>query len=166
MRWIAKPADLFEVLETVDVQNTDKHLRPVCSLAVFASQTLVDNGHKPFEKTSIDKFGHGIPDTGRLRSIQRGDDLLAPSGDLLLDRPLFEVRQGNPEEASGHLESRVGVIDSSIAAHCGDSDVSKVQESREKLENGPLLLHADPNGGKGVLGLSELFGIVDATNWS
>ena len=154
------------MLETVDIQNADKHLRPVCRFAVFAGQTLVDNGHKPFEKASVDELSHGIPDTSCLCNIQRGDDLLVPSDELFLDRPLFEVGQGNPKEASSHLEGRVNVIDSSFVAHCGDLDVPKVQESRKELENGPLLLHADPDGRKGVLGLPELFGIVNAINRS
>jgi len=152
------------MLETVDIQNADKHLRPVCRFAVFSGQTLIDDGYKPFEKTSVDEFGHGIPNAGRLCGIQRGDDLLAPSGDLFLDRPLFEVRQGNSEEASGHLERRVSVIDSGIVAHRGNLDISKVQEGREELENGPLLLHTDPDGRKGVLGLPELFSVVNAVN--
>ena len=158
--------NLFEVLETVDIQDADKHHRPVCRFAIFASQTLVDDSHKPFEKTGVDEFGHGIPDTGCLYSIQRGDDLLAPSNDLFLDRPPFEVRQGNSEEASSHLESRIRVIDSSFVTHRSDLDVSKVQEGREKFENGPLLLHTDTDGRKGVLGLSELFSVVDAINGS
>lgn len=154
------------MFKTIDIQNTDKHFCSVCRFAVFASQTLVDDGHKPFEKTSVDEFCHGIPDTGRLYSVQRGDDLLGPSGNLFLDRPLLEVRQGNSEEASSHLECRVGVIYTSLGARPSDLDISEVQESREELENGPLLLHTDPDGGKGVLGLSELFSIVDATDWS
>ena len=83
------------MFETVDIQNTNEHLRLVCPFAVFASQTLVDNGYKPFEKTGVNKLGHGIPDASCLRSIQRRDDLLVPSCDLFLDRPPFEVCQGN-----------------------------------------------------------------------
>ena len=164
MCWIVRFTNLFEMLETVDIQNADKHLRPACRFAVFAGQTLVDDGYKPFEKTSVDEFGHGIPDAGRLCGIQRGDDLLAPSGNLFLDRPFFEVCQRNSEEASSHLESRVSVVDSGLVAHRGNLDVPKVQEGREELENGPLLLHADPDGGKGMLGLPELFSVVNAVN--
>ena len=158
--------NLFEMLETVDIQNTDEHLRPVCPFAVFASQALVHDSYKPFENTSVNEFGHGIPDTGCLCSIQRGDDLLAPSGDLFLDCPLFEVYQWNAEEASSHLESRIGVINGSFTTHRGDFDVSKVQESGEKFENGPLFLHTDPDGRKGVLSLPELFSVIDAINGS
>ena len=164
MCWIVRFTNLFEMLETVDIQNADKHLRPVCRFAIFAGQTLVDDGYEPFEKTGVDEFGYGIPDASRLCDIQRGDDLLVPSGDLLLDRPLFEVCQGNSQEASSHLERRVSVIDSGFVAHRGNLDVSKVQKGREELENGPLLLHTDPDCREGVLGLPELLSVVNAVD--
>jgi len=154
--------NLFEMLKTVDIQNTDEHLRPARPFTVFASQTLVDDSHKPFKKTSVDEPCHRIPDAGCLRSIQRGDDLLVTSGDLFLNRPFFEVCQGDSEEASCHLECRIDVIDRSFVTHRNDLDVSKVQEGREKFENGPLFFHTDTNGRKGVLGLPELFSVVDA----
>lgn len=154
------------MLEAVDIQNADEHLSLVCPFAVFTGQALVNDSHKPFENASVNEFGHGISDTGCLCSIQIGDDPLVPGGDLFLDRPPFEFRQGDAEEASSHLESRISVIDNNVVTHRGDLDVSKVQESGEKFENGPLLLYTDPNGGKGVLGLPELFSVVDAINGS
>ena len=64
------------------------------------------------------------------------------------------------------MQSRISIVDSGLVTERGNLDISEVQEGREKLENGPLFLHTDPDGRKGVLGLPELLSIVDAIDGS
>ena len=79
------------MLETINIQYTDEHLRTTCSLTTLSCETLVDNRNKPFKQTRVDEFRDTVSNDGRLRSIERSNDLLRASNDLLLDRPLLEI---------------------------------------------------------------------------
>ena len=63
------------MLETVDIQDTDEHLRPTSSLSVLTSKTLVDYRHQPLEKTRIHEFRNTVTNNEGLRAIERCNDL-------------------------------------------------------------------------------------------
>lgn len=92
---------LLEMLESVNIQNTDEHFRPTRSIPVLSCQTVVNDGYQPLKQTSIDEFRNAVTDNGGLSGVERRDDFLISCDDLLLHRPLLEVGEIDTQEARG-----------------------------------------------------------------
>jgi len=152
------------VLETVDIKDTNKHLCTLRCIAILARQTLVHDRHEPFEHAGINKLSNTVPDHSRLSCVEGGDDLLIAGYDLLLDYPFLEIGEVNTQEAGGKEECRVVIVDRRVCPCLCDLDVSKMKESCEQAEDGPLLLDTDTDGGQRLLGTPELFRVINTVD--
>lgn len=135
------------MLEPIDIQHANEHLCPTCSLTSFPRQTFIHNRDQPFKQTRINKLCDTVPHCSCLHRIQRGDNLFGARRNLLLDCPLFEVRQGYTKKAGGELKSRICVVNVAVGTGGGDLDIPEMQEGRKEFEDGPLFLHTDTDSG-------------------
>jgi hypothetical protein len=114
------------VLETVDIEHTDEGLSVRGCITTLACQALVDDVDKPLEQARIEELGYRVANDHRLRRVEGRCDLLRAGGDLLLDRPLLEVRKVDAEEARRQLQCRVRVVDARVITDARDLDVTEV----------------------------------------